>query len=166
MRVLHSFGPVNGSDGYNPGPGMFMDSSGAFYGITTDGGGDARGVLYKMIPNKLGVQGYKYFLIFDALTASPDESYPSGKPFGDSSGNIYFTAIGDYPTHGGVFELSPAFGEGYSFTRLYDFQQTDASFPIGLFTDASGALYGALQRGGHCIYASSPGCGGIFKVTH
>src|SRR5579872_412323 len=165
LRVLHSFEPPSEStDGNTPGPGVFMDASGTLYGTTSSGGADGLGTLYKMTPNPAGVQGYKYSINFAACSTpcgeSPSETYPTGRPFVDSLGNVYFTTFGSSPSYGGVFELEYS-GGAYFPKTIHEFQQTDGAFPIGLFADASGTLYGAVQWGGHCIMGSSPGCGGI-----
>jgi uncharacterized repeat protein (TIGR03803 family) len=93
-----------GEDGANSFASLVMDSSGALYGTTHDGGIYACGVVFKLTPDIKGNWRENVVHTFDN---KPDcESF--GPLILDSMGNLYGTTRGDgTTTFGSVFEITP-----------------------------------------------------------
>jgi uncharacterized repeat protein (TIGR03803 family) len=85
-----------------------------------------------------------------------DGSLPGQRLTLDSSGNLYGTTVGNSPSIGSVFKVSPT-GQ---FKVLYQFTDQNRLFTSGkLVIDKRGNLYGVDQTGGGF------GEGAIFKLT-
>jgi uncharacterized repeat protein (TIGR03803 family) len=153
--ILYSFkgGPTDGSYAET---GVVLDGAGNLYGVTSRGGADDQGVVYKLTSS--GEE-----TILHSFTGGADGALPTGLAI-DPAGNLYgATAQGGAGSQTGaqegvVFELNKA---GY-FTVLYSFTGlSDGGNPEGGVTlDASGNLYGTTNYGG----IGSPGAGVVFEI--
>jgi len=86
-----------------------------------------------------------------------DGSLPGSRLTLDSAGNLYGSTVGNYPSIGSVFKLTPA-GALKVLYKFTDGQQR--LFTTGrLVLDSKGNLYGVNQTGG------TSGNGAIFKLT-
>lgn len=138
--VLHSF---SGADGEFPNDGnLFMDESGNLYGVTSGGGSNNYGVVYKL--SKSG----KLTVLYNFAGGTTDGCYAYGPVTMDSAGNLYGTAIecGTFG-YGVVWKLSTSGEE----TVLYNFAggASDGSYPSGgVVLDSAGNLYGDTENGG------------------
>ena len=146
--VLYSFcAMADCADGANTVAGLAMDSSGALYGTTYDGGANGAGTAFKLVPN--GAQS-QYAVLHDFC--SDAGCADGGKPFAalalDNAGNLYGTA-----SNGGARGSGTIFGIGKKFAVLYNFCMRsgckDGESPQeALIRDGAGNLFGATHTGG------------------
>jgi uncharacterized repeat protein (TIGR03803 family) len=140
--VLHSF---NGgqSDGEFPYyTNLVRDSEGNLYGITSAGGGDNRGVVYKL--NKSG----KLTVLHSFLGGTNDGCTPYGTPVMAADGNLYGTTYKCGSANEGVIWKLAKNGKE---TVLHNFTggSSDGAYPYaGVIMDAKGNFYGDTAYGG------------------
>jgi uncharacterized repeat protein (TIGR03803 family) len=104
--VLHSFG-VNSSDGTYPQGDVIFDASGNLYGMTSNGGTNTEGVVYKLSPGTGGTWTETLLQTFDGANGKA-ESAECGGLILNGSGNLYGTTSGGGPHQEGVvFEITP-----------------------------------------------------------
>ncbi len=140
--TLHSFAG-GAADGASPYYGrLLMQSGGTLVGLTSYGGANSSGVLFKL------TAAGKVTVLHSFAGGSKDGCYPYGTPAVDKSGNFYGTAdtcgSSDY---GIVWKVSSKGAE----TILHSFTGTksDGGYPFaGVAMDTSGNLYGSTATGG------------------
>ena len=162
--ILYTFTGL--TDGGAPFGGLTRDSDGTLYGMTSEGGLDGNGVIFKLNP-------HGKFSVLYSFTGGADGGVPYGTLVRDGSdlygttyfGGIYTAFQGDF--NGVVFKLDATSKETvvYSFGGL-----ADGANPNGNLTvDAEGNLYGTTQFGGDLANQASPcygfGCGVVFKIA-
>jgi uncharacterized repeat protein (TIGR03803 family) len=156
-NVLHSF--TGGNDGFGPGGGVAIASTGNLFGTTPDGGTDSEGVVYEVSH----VRGAWLESVIHAFTGGKDGGVGSlGLLLLDARGDLYgVTETGGAHSAGTVFKMSRGLKNRWIFKTLYAFKGTpDAASPYGgLIADASGNLYGSTYYGG------TNGLGAVFKLT-
>jgi uncharacterized repeat protein (TIGR03803 family) len=157
--ILHSFAGVQGGDGANPRAGVLLDSSGALYGTTFEGGTnpDSYGTVFKIAADGT----YSMLHSFRSQNAG-DGACPYAGLIMDGAGNLYGTTT-EYGASdaGTVFEVKPDGTEVvlYSFGSTGDYSDGDA--PMGsLIADGKGNLYGTTASGG-----GGEGWGVVFKLA-
>jgi uncharacterized repeat protein (TIGR03803 family) len=168
--VLHTFS--GGSDGAASVANLIMDASGNLYG-TTSAGGDLSttcfqtgcGVVFELSPDSGG--GWTETVLH--TFGGADGSFPMAGLAMDSAGNLYGTTLrgGNLSVCGGsgcggVFELSPKVGGGWTETVLHKFGAggRDGINPQGgVILDAAGNLYGTTRGGGDNTQ------GTVFKIS-
>jgi uncharacterized repeat protein (TIGR03803 family) len=166
-KVLHSF---TGADGANPEFVLLVrDSSGDFYGTTSNGGAFGDGVVFK-----LDAGGKEKIL--HSFTGGSDGRSPAAGLIRDSSGNFYGTAqLGGNPncvTYGNqqtegcgvIFKLNSA----GKFTVLHTFVGSEGAFPTdSLLETPNGTFYATTAGGGMSSECqdTGDGCGTVFKLT-
>jgi uncharacterized repeat protein (TIGR03803 family) len=161
--IIYSF--TGGSDGFDPGGTLALDSSGNLYGTTRIGGGNgcSCGTVFELSPSS---SGWNYRLLY-TFTGGVDGSYPEAPLALDSIGRIYGSAFeGGAFGVGTVFSLAPKPGGKWRFSLLHTFTGgKDGGYPAtGLIFDAAGDLYAATAYGGtNCNYRL--GCGVAYKLT-
>jgi uncharacterized repeat protein (TIGR03803 family) len=155
-KVLYSFDPFNGQDGWHPVGGLVFDTAGNLYGTTTVGSTGGGGTIFELSPQTGGTWSESVLFGFYGPFREPQFSY-SGLTF-DSAGNLYGTTL---RWNGTVFKLAPAGGGVWTETSVYSFDGKHGSMPAvgSLVFDSSGNLYGATQNGG----ANQDGT--VFKIT-
>lgn len=155
-RVLYSF--TGGADGGFPYGGLIRDSTGTFYGTTSERGSETScpygcGTLFKL--DSTG----KETVLHSFSGGIADGAYPLAGLVRDSSGNLYGTTSGGGTSNlGTVFKIDSSGNE----TVLHNFtgSSTDGSLPYaGLIRDGLGNLYGTTYQGG--FY----GPGTVFKLA-
>ncbi len=139
--------PLNGS---TPKGDLVLASNNFLYGMTSTGGVNSRGVLFKI--NKKSPYTYTKILDFDG---SINGSNPEGNLIEVNNGNVsapYNGKLFGMTSNGGVnglgvlFELDTATG---IVTKKIDFDSINGSNPKGsLFQAANGKLYGLTEFGG------------------
>jgi len=174
-----------GANGGGPFAGLYMDSSGTLYGITTyDGNNNASGyccgTVFKLALKK---GAYTETTLYD-FKGGTDGAFPLGALIEDSTGALYGTTEqgGDANGDGTVFKLTPK-GRGYSEKILYRFRncisgdaRRSTPAPLGgscdganpastLYMDASGALYGTAEYGGRNECPEGNRCGTVFELS-
>jgi uncharacterized repeat protein (TIGR03803 family) len=165
--TIFSFSGPTGT-GFSPTGNLVMDSAGNLYGGAALGGGSF-GEVFELSPETDGTWSFSAIHRFATFA---EGNVVIGPFVFDSAGNLYgATQAGGSTGDGTVFELSPASGGSWTFTKLHDFggPPNDGNQPDGgLIIDGSGDLYGTTAFGG-----SHPGpgricfqhCGTIFKLS-
>jgi uncharacterized repeat protein (TIGR03803 family) len=155
LTTLYSFCAQAGcTDGASTYAGLILGTDGNFYGVTTYGGTNGWGTVFKITPG--GV-----LTALHSIEAA-EGFYPLGPLVQASDGNFYGTvASGGANDDGGVFQITP---QGV-LTNLHSFNGTDGSDPsAALVEGADGNLYGTTFSGGSST-ACEDGCGTVFRVT-
>lgn len=145
---MHSF--TSGADGSNPGP-VIQGSDGNLYGVTTLGGTNSNGIVYKIGTNA------GHFTVVHSFVGA-DGSEPSGV-FQATDGNLYGTTS-DFATQSGkgtIFEVAP---DGSSFSSLHSFTGADGQLPVSPLAEGTdGNLYGTASMGG------ANNVGSVFEIA-
>jgi len=151
LKTLYNFcSTLPCGEGTMPLGGLTVDASGNIFGVTSLGGANDEGAVFKLSP--AGAK-YTYTVIYSFCSAQSctDGIRPSAGLALDSAGNLYGTTLrsGDHD-EGTLFTLS---ADGYAFQVLYQFcgQQdcADGGAPAApLAVDASGDLFGTTTQGG------------------
>ena len=164
LATLHSFcSQSNCADGMEPAGTLVQDASNNFYGITSGGGFNPGGTVFKITPAGVLTTVYS----FCALAECADGQEPvAGLVQSRKNGNFYgTTALGGINGGGTVFEITPS----GKLTTLYSFcalaNCTDGEEPVGTLVQAKdGSLYGEASAGG-TAGLGAVGCGTIFRIT-
>jgi uncharacterized repeat protein (TIGR03803 family) len=157
LTTLQSFDGPNGSV---PEAALVQGTDGAKYGVTTYGGTDKLGTIFRITPSGTLTTLYSF--------SGSDGKLPIGGLVQGIGGNFYGTTwqgganAGSYGTGGGtIFKVTPS----GTLTTLYNFCSlpncTDGEFPEAALIQASnGNFYGTTSGGGN----DSSG-GTVFKMT-
>ncbi len=157
--VLYSFS--GGSDGANPQwCGVVFDATGILYGMTSGGGTEGMGVVYRLTPNSGGSWTYG---LLHTFKGGKDASYPlAGTLTFDTAGNLYGATSdgadgdGNCATSkdcGSIFEMTRHSNGSWKeqvifrFTDNTDGGQSRRPFSPLVF-DSAGRLYGTAGGGG------------------
>ena len=147
-KILHTFSEAN-NDGTYPVGALTFDASGNLWGTTETGGStNNSGTIYEFTPTAGG--GWAYTLVYAFGNPTADVQAPFSGVVIDGAGNMYGTAYqGGANYEGGVFELSPKAGGGWTETVIHSFNGNDGISPYygNLAMDAAGNLYGTTLRG-------------------
>jgi uncharacterized repeat protein (TIGR03803 family) len=141
-KLLHSFAGGK-ADGANPlYTSLLMDMKGNLYGVTSQGGSQNSGVVYKLS------QSGKLTVLHSFAGGTTDGCSAHGTPAMDKAGNLYGTTSRcGSGNHGIVWKVSKKGAE----TVLFNFTggSSDGANPIaGVVLDAQGNFYGNTQAGG------------------
>ena len=146
VTILHSFG-ASASDGIAPLGTLIKGPDGAFYGLTSSGGGGRCGWLYGCgTIFRITTTGALSNLYAFSLDSREDGYGPSALIIG-RDGNFYGTTISGGSNQcdacGTVYRLTPSGAH----TILYSFGplQTNPSGPLTLTEASDGTLYGQLE---------------------
>ncbi len=174
--------------GVLPTGGLIADSTGAFYGVTSQGGanypsgGGYGGVVFKLSPPKGAVKTWTETVLYNfcGQTSCADGELPIGPLARDASGALYGATTGggntacstQYAGCGVVYKLTPptAPGGSWTYSTLYQFTggTTDGAEPNGgVALDSAGAIYGTTTFAGAsaCTTFAANGCGVVYKLT-
>jgi uncharacterized repeat protein (TIGR03803 family) len=157
LRVIHTF--TGGEDGAGGSAGRLLPYKGSLYGVTTVGGANGKGIVFKLSHPAGGWQ----FTTLYAFLGQPDAGFPYGGLALDGQGNLYGTTYYDGANNlGSVYELARLADGTWKEKVLYSFKGgTDGSNSISnVVFDKTGALYSTTSAGG-----ASCDCGVIFKLT-
>ncbi|POY38230.1 hypothetical protein C3L50_13285 [Flavobacterium alvei] len=130
------------SNGRNPRGDLFYDGT-YLYGMTSVGGSDNFGVLFKMLPNGTG---YTKLLNFDSVTNGRN---PRGNLIFDGT-YLYGTTSGSgtnsSTNFGTIFKIMP---NGTGYVKLLEFDDvTKGRYPYGSLLSDGTYLYGMSYNGG------------------
>ena len=166
LAVLHVFAGTSG-DGQNPAGGLVLASDGNFYGVTSNGGANGTGTVFRLSPNGTETVLHSFgprtddsastFSIMNLDGASPKSALVVG-----SDGALYGTTNTGGDTLGSIFRIDL---QG-NFTVLHVFAPTTSTLADGasptnaLVLGKDGALYGSTSSGG----TNNLGC--VFKITN
>ena len=106
-NILHSF---TGADGNGPFTGLLLNSSGALFGVTPQGGAyQYYGTIFRLSPPGANGAARKFSVLHSFNPAyGQDGQNPAGALIKDNKGNLYGTAEGGgYGNSGVVFEVAP-----------------------------------------------------------
>ena len=153
---LHDFaGFILGPDGSHPESAPVLASDGNFYGVTSNGGNNDIGSVYRITT---ATGAYAMIHSFQGNNVPADGFTPRGGLVNGSDGNLYGTTAGGGPSgsHGSVFKMTIA-GD---VTTLHTFVGTDGDTPVDRLIQASdGNFYGTTGAGG----AHSSGT--VFRIS-
>jgi uncharacterized repeat protein (TIGR03803 family) len=162
QTVLYTF--TGGSDGSAPYGGLLMDSTGALYGTTSQGGAKGYGVVFKLTPPAKGTTTWTETTLFSFGNVR-DGATPLGALAMDRAGALYGTSVaGGAGQMGVLYKLTPP-AKGVSpwtETELEQFYGNgyDGAQPLGgVVVDRLGTLFGTTYVGGASFY------GAVFEVT-
>jgi uncharacterized repeat protein (TIGR03803 family) len=163
------------SDGSQSLASLILDSSGNFYG-TTSQGGDGSCTNTKGAPTGCGIVfelspqngSWHETILHSFLGGTQDGQFPYAGLLLDGSGNLFGTTISGGSGYsqiyasGTVYELSPDQGAGWKESLLVQFPSSDQqSIPYGnLISDAAGNLYSTTAGNGGAVFKLSPNSAG------
>lgn len=134
--VVYNFGSSTQSD---PWGGLIEDPAGTLVGMTNAGGTGGQGSLYKHVIST----GITTELVPFSFS---NGSAPRGRLLKASNGLFYgTTSSGGSNDLGILFSFNPVTN---AFTRLYNFDNTSGSYPLGRLAEVNGNLYGLCSQGG------------------
>jgi uncharacterized repeat protein (TIGR03803 family) len=154
-EVLYSFtGKTNGA---YPKAGVFMDSTGALYGTTTEGGIKNNGIAYKLTP-----EGNEWTeSVLHSFQGGSDGSHPVTRLHQDPTTLVMYGATynGGSSNCGIIFALTPE-GNSWAESVAYTFGGNSGCNPdAALKEDTLGNLYGTTVADG------SNGYGNVYELT-
>jgi uncharacterized repeat protein (TIGR03803 family) len=160
---------ANCGDGMWPAYALFFDAKGSLYGVTSAGGTNGQGAVYKLTPNRKKTAWSDTTLYSFCMEANCiDGNSPTGL-VADGQGNLYGgTSAGGDAGVGVLFKLAPH-GKSYTFSRVYTFCQqsgcADGDEPMASpIVAASGILYGTTA-GDSRLFSFDP-AKSLYKVLH
>ena len=136
--VLHFFS--DGTDGKTPQGSLVQGSDGNFYGMTTYGGSNNDGIVFKIDPSGNET-------ILHTFAGTSDGATPTSSLIQGSDGNFYGTAdSGGAHNWGTLFQITPT----GSLTVLWSFTDgSDGGGPLGdVIFGPDGTIYGTTGNGG------------------
>ena len=129
------------SNGTNPIGSLISDGT-FLYGMTSTGGTNNYGVIFKIKPDAT-----EYSKLLDFDNSSGDQ--PNGSLVYDGTNLFGMTRLGGINSLGVIFKMNP---DGTGYTILHDFDGTNGQVPFGsLITDGT-FLYGMTYQGGTSNY--------------
>ena len=148
LTTLISF---NGANGANPDGGVLLDTSGNFWGTTSNGGTAGDGTVFELDPGTGN--------LINTLNLSASGAHPLAGLIADSSGRFFGTASsGGTNGDGTVFEVEQIGVLGYVGIDLGNFNGSNGVAPAGgLLEDSSGNFFGTARGG-------PPGDGVVFTL--
>jgi uncharacterized repeat protein (TIGR03803 family) len=167
-QVLYTFTGL--SDGSPPALAG-LDASGNLYGVTSEGGANGQGTLFKLAK---GAGGYTYGKLWD-FTGGADGGTPDAPPTLQANGSIIGTTLYGGLVNGAATGLGTLWQyKAGAVTNLYTFTGgADGSYPQSTpVVDKTGAIYltaafggvtPCMTTGGNLI--SSYGCGTVVKYV-
>jgi uncharacterized repeat protein (TIGR03803 family) len=161
FTVLHEFsattndsttGLPENADGATPLAGLTDGGNGFYYGVTSGGGVEGRGVVFRIKPDG------SEFEVLHAF-ANTDGARPQGELLLASDGKLYGTteaggvnSSGTATTFGTIFSIGL---DGTGFTRLYSFDGTVGSAPrVSLLEIGAADFVGTTGSNSRCGYGS------------
>jgi len=148
LTLLYSLD--NTKDGSNPIGGLYRNSDGNLYGLTSEGGKNLFGTVFKITPTGT-------YTVLNSFNGASQGNSPSGTIVRAKDGAYYGTTYSEGTfKHGSIFKIC-----GGVTTILHSFNKnTEGGFPFGGLVQATdGNLYGITSEGGN--YNG----GTIYRVT-
>jgi uncharacterized repeat protein (TIGR03803 family) len=152
VKLLDFAGAANGSY-----PVGSLTSDGTFlYGMTSYGGANNLGTIFKIMPN-----GNGYVKLLDFAGVSNGEG-PYGSLFYDGTFLYGMTNAGGTNSLGTIFKIK---SDGSGYIKLLDFTGVaNGQVPSGSLISDGTFLYGTTGGGGTSTNCGANGCGTIFKI--
>jgi uncharacterized repeat protein (TIGR03803 family) len=159
LTTLHTF-CARGypcADGGETYAGLVQATDGNLYGVTTLGGANTWGMIFKITPDGTFTTLYN----FCSQPVCTDGSQPFAALVEATDGNFYgTTSSGGANGYGTVFKVTP----GGTLTTLHSFNVSEGYSVAALVEATDGNFYGTTANGGtsnNCV----GGCGTIFRIT-
>lgn len=168
--TLYTFGATS-TDSAQPFGPLTLDSSGNLFGVSTIGGANNLGTVYKLTPPAGGGGGAWTNTILYSFPGTSAGCNPEGNVILDKAGRVYglASACGGTANMGVFFRLTPT-GSGPSVeTVLHTFSSTDGGglYPSLSLDAKTNVFYGTSFFGGGngVVFQLKPPAGGIGKWT-
>jgi gliding motility-associated-like protein len=142
-KLIDFTGAANGRSPY----GSLIFDGTFLYGLTSEGGADKSGTLFKVKPD-----GTDFNKVFDFYGSG---NFPSGGLISDGTFVYGVTTKGGVNNLGTIFKMLP---DGKAYSTLYDFDISSGTDPLGALYFDGTFLYGMTGLGG------SSNVGTIFKI--
>ena len=157
---VYSFGASPG-DGKPPVGELLQARDGNFYGVTSEGGTNNSGTLYRLSP----AGDIEYLYAFGPAAAGSAGALPQAGLIQATDGNFYGTTLrGGTNDTGTVFQLSAS----GTVTTIYSFgplSGSDGTAPVTALLQATdGSLYGTTSTGGAYQSSTTAALGTVFKI--
>ena len=182
FQVLHTFdantsstsGQVVNAEGAFPEGQLVQDSKGFIYGVTSAGGANGRGTVYRVFSDGTGFQVLHTFSATTQnsstkLPENADGAVPLSGLIDGGDGIVYGTTSSGATGRGNVYAIKAdgsVFDDGNTIKVLYEFNGKDGSTPIGeLLLGADGKLYGTTSSGGVDSADDATTFGTIFSIN-
>jgi hypothetical protein len=168
--ILYNFNSLHGYDAVAP---VILDSSGALYGTTEQGGTRQplvghSGVVFKLTPPAAGHTVWQETNLYN-FAGDQNGGSPVAGLFRDKAGALYGTTQLGGVGFGTVFKLTPPTKghTAWGFQTLHQFKGgADGAEPVaGVVVDAKGVVYGSTSDQFGSLVGGNPGNGTIFKLT-
>jgi uncharacterized repeat protein (TIGR03803 family) len=165
FTVLKTFNPNINATGLHARGTLVQGPDGSLYGVATDGGAGAAGVVFRVQTNATGFTVLKNFSLTDVISGTnSDGANPQAGLLLSGSTLFGTTANGGSSGYGTVFSVAT---NGNSFTVLRNFSapnpntgtNSDGANPAAALILSGSALYGTTQNGG------AGAAGTIFKLN-
>ena len=138
-KLLDFAGTSNGSA---PQGSLYYDGT-FLYGMTSSGGANNFGTIFKIKPDGTG---YTLLLSFAGIT---NGKTPYGSLISDGTFLYGMTSAGGANSDGAIFEIKP---DGTGFTIIYSFTGSHISEPYGSLISDGTFLYGMTEEAGANLY--------------
>lgn len=168
--ILYNFNSLHGYESVAP---VILDSSGALYGTTEQGGTRQplvgySGVVFKLTPPAAGHTVWQQTTLYN-FAGDANGGSPVAGLCRDAAGSLYGTTQLGGAGFGTVFKLTPpASGHTvWGFETLYQFKGgTDGAEPVaGVVVDAKDVVYGTTSDQSNSLVGGNSSYGTIFKLT-
>jgi MYXO-CTERM domain-containing protein len=176
FQVLHTFSATTedavtklreNADGASPVGQLLQGADGFLYGVTSTGGENGRGTVFKVAADGSGFQVLHTFSATTQnattlLQENAEGAVPVAGLTDGEDGFFYGVASNGGKGYGTVFAI-PA--DGSSFSVLYQFDAATGSSPVAELTlGADGKLYGTTLSGGVSSTGTTTSLGVIFSI--
>jgi uncharacterized repeat protein (TIGR03803 family) len=131
---LLNFNDTNGRSPY----GSLISDGTYLYGMTSQGGTNGDGIIFKIKPNGTGDT---VLFNFNGTAGK----FPQGDLYYDGTYLYGMTSQGGANDSGAIFKIKP---NGTSYTKLLDFNGTNGTSPLGSLISDGTYLYGMTKNGG------------------
>lgn len=135
LTVVFNMGGQVG-DPRSPVTPLVQGNDGNFYGVTSYGGIDNYGGIFKVTPGGAFSTLYSF--------SGADGYSPIGPLFVGSDGNFWGTTAYNTTGQGTLFKITP----NGTLTTVHVFDGNDGAMPVALIEDTSGTFYGLTNMGG------------------
>jgi len=177
FKLLHGFAAITSTsasgltvtvDGAAPTGPLVAGTDNFFYGTTSQGGTNGRGVVFRIAFDGTGFQVLHQFsaTLADATTGlleNADGATPLGGLVDGGDGFFYGTTAQGGTDGNGVLFVIPA--DGSTFTVLHSFTGADGARPVAeLMVASTGKLYGVTSAGGVDSAGTTTSSGTIFSM--
>ena len=143
LEVLHRFVNPSVGDGYF-GYGLSVGLDGALYGVTSSGGTNGQGTVFRMLTD-----GTDYSILHHFRAQTNSASLPRASMVPVGSGMFFGTTESGGPTNGGTIFSLKANGSDARLRHIFGLETNSAKVPNRLCDGGDGFFYGTTSQGGN-----------------